>query len=233
MLLVAHRGAPTLATENTLRSVLIGQQLKADAVEFDVRATRDNVPVLLHDKTLERFWGRPERVEELDLAQIRTLSTRFADGVIDTIPTFEEVLDATTLQLVIDCKSASIIKTIADLLRQRGQFGRSRFVGEPGIMGEVRRIVPDAEIVMSWAQPEPPPPELLANVKPNGINLKWTPENASAYEKIAALGYFIWVWTIDDADNARKARDAGVAAIMSNDLEAIAPGVGRGQGEPS
>ena len=47
MLLVAHHDAPTHATKNTLRSILIGPHLQADAVEFDVRATRD-VAVAVH-----------------------------------------------------------------------------------------------------------------------------------------------------------------------------------------
>jgi glycerophosphoryl diester phosphodiesterase len=223
MLLVAHRGAPTRATENTLRSILIGQAMKADAVEFDVWSTRDGVPVVVHDKTLERFWGCNERVDEVDLSAMRKLTTRFADGVTDTIPTFEEVVAATTLQLIIDCKSPTAIPAIVGLLRDLGEFGRSKFVGHPSIMEVVRKTVPGAQIVMSWAKPEPPPRDLLDKVEPNAINLKWTPESATAYERIAALGYPVWVWTIDDADNARRARDAGVAAIISNDLETIVP----------
>src|SRR3954470_6711246 len=76
MLLIAHRGAPTQSTENTLRSILIAQRRKADGVEFDVRSTRDGVPVLLHDKTLQRLWGRPEAIDQVNLAEVRRLEVR-------------------------------------------------------------------------------------------------------------------------------------------------------------
>src|SRR6185312_1629404 len=180
---VAHRGAPTRAIENTLRSIRIAEDAGADAIELDVRATRDGVPVLLHDRTLERFFGDARPVDAVDLAGVRMLDARSPDGVVERIPTFEEVLDAT------------------------------------------RRAIPQARILMSWAKPELPPDELLARVRPFAVNLKWTDANAAAVPAYAAKGIAVWCWTVDDPDNARRARDAGVAAIISNDLDAIAPGL--------
>lgn len=58
---VAHRGDPYRFRENTLDSLRSGLDRGADAVEFDVRLTRDGVPVLLHDDTLERLWGWHDR----------------------------------------------------------------------------------------------------------------------------------------------------------------------------
>ncbi|WP_030559609.1 glycerophosphodiester phosphodiesterase family protein, partial [Streptomyces exfoliatus] len=62
---VAHRGDPYRARENTLRSVRSAVERGADAVEVDVRVTRDGVPVLLHDSTLERLWGQDVRLDRL------------------------------------------------------------------------------------------------------------------------------------------------------------------------
>ena len=46
---VAHRGDPYRVRENTIDSLRSALQRGADAVEIDVRLTRDGVPVLLHD----------------------------------------------------------------------------------------------------------------------------------------------------------------------------------------
>ena len=52
--LVAHRGGGSLAPENTLAAIRLGQSLGFRAHEFDVKLSKDNVAMLLHDATLER-----------------------------------------------------------------------------------------------------------------------------------------------------------------------------------
>ena len=54
---VGHRGDPYRVRENTLPSLRSAIERGADAVEIDVRLTRDGVPVLLHDASLKRLWG--------------------------------------------------------------------------------------------------------------------------------------------------------------------------------
>jgi glycerophosphoryl diester phosphodiesterase len=52
MLVIGHRGAAGLAPENTLESLQAGYDADADMLEFDIRLTSDNVPVLSHDARL-------------------------------------------------------------------------------------------------------------------------------------------------------------------------------------
>jgi len=51
---IAHRGAGKLAPENTLAAFRLGAQHGYRAFECDVKLSRDNVPFLLHDDTLDR-----------------------------------------------------------------------------------------------------------------------------------------------------------------------------------
>jgi len=51
---IAHRGAASLAPENTLAAARKAYELGADLWECDVRFTRDGVPILMHDATLRR-----------------------------------------------------------------------------------------------------------------------------------------------------------------------------------
>lgn len=53
-LIIAHRGASALAPENTLAAFKRAIDDGAEGIEFDVRLTRDGVPVVIHDATLER-----------------------------------------------------------------------------------------------------------------------------------------------------------------------------------
>lgn len=52
--IIAHRGGGALAPENTLAGLRIAHRLGCRGVEFDVMLTADEIPVLMHDETLER-----------------------------------------------------------------------------------------------------------------------------------------------------------------------------------
>jgi glycerophosphoryl diester phosphodiesterase len=52
--IIAHRGGGVLAPENTLAAIGLARNLGFRGVEFDVKLTRDAIPVLMHDDTLER-----------------------------------------------------------------------------------------------------------------------------------------------------------------------------------
>ena len=60
---LAHRGAGTLAPENTMAALRVGLAHGFRAVEFDAMAPRDDVPVLMHDPTLGRTTGGAGEVD--------------------------------------------------------------------------------------------------------------------------------------------------------------------------
>ena len=72
-LVIAHRGASLRAPENTLAAFHQAIHDGADAVELDVRLSRDGVPVVLHDASLERTTGVAAQVADVTLDQLRRL----------------------------------------------------------------------------------------------------------------------------------------------------------------
>ncbi len=85
---VAHRGDPYRVRENTIDSLRSALRQGADAVEIDVRLTRDGVPVLLHDETLKRLWEQDRPLRSLSWDEVRGLT----DG---GVPTLVDALAAT------------------------------------------------------------------------------------------------------------------------------------------
>jgi glycerophosphoryl diester phosphodiesterase len=68
---LAHRGDWRRAPENTLEALLAALEVPAcDGVEFDVRLSRDGIPVLLHDETLARVQHRAAHVRDLPAAEL-------------------------------------------------------------------------------------------------------------------------------------------------------------------
>lgn len=94
MYLIAHRGLHSKNTrENTLEAVLLGDKNNCiDGVEIDVRLTKDNKVVVIHDDIIDRVSDGSGKVREMSLERLR----RFNYGSIvkpSTINTLEEVLN--------------------------------------------------------------------------------------------------------------------------------------------
>ena len=94
--IVAHRGASALAPENTLAAFRQAINDGADALEFDVRLTKDGEVVVIHDGKLEGTTNGSGFVSEKTLSELQTLSAgawfhkKFS---VERIPTLDEVFN--------------------------------------------------------------------------------------------------------------------------------------------
>jgi len=70
---IAHRGAGKLAPENTLAAFRLGAQHGYRAFECDVKLSRDGLPFLLHDSTLNRTTSARGRAAERDWSELSRL----------------------------------------------------------------------------------------------------------------------------------------------------------------
>lgn len=94
--IIGHRGAAAYAPENTLVSLHTAADMDLEWVEFDVKLTRDQVPILFHDETLERTTNGSGKVAETDYEDIRALEAGswFADSFTGIkVPTLEEAIE--------------------------------------------------------------------------------------------------------------------------------------------
>jgi glycerophosphoryl diester phosphodiesterase len=88
VLIVAHRGLSVEEPENTMRSFRRAAEVGCDLIELDVHLSRDGVPVVIHDETLERTTNGIGRVADHTWAQLRSLDA----GRGEHIPALEDVV---------------------------------------------------------------------------------------------------------------------------------------------
>ncbi len=107
VVVTAHRGFSNEYPENTVLAFQKAAALPVDIIEFDIRATSDGVPVILHDDTADRTSDAAGRPEDHTLAELREHNFSYWEGSqvtghrLDepahadvTIPTFAEALEA-------------------------------------------------------------------------------------------------------------------------------------------
>lgn len=73
--IIAHRGYSCAAPENTIAAIQAALDLKVDFIEFDVRLTKDNVPIIFHDTTIIRTTNKKNlsRIGSLAFSEISSL----------------------------------------------------------------------------------------------------------------------------------------------------------------
>ncbi len=70
---IAHRGASSNAPENTRVAFQKAIDDGAEGLEFDVRLTKDGVPVVFHDASLRRIAQINYKISELTIAELRRI----------------------------------------------------------------------------------------------------------------------------------------------------------------
>lgn len=112
--IVAHRGASGYAPENTLLAFQKAIDLGCDKVELDVRLTKDEKVVVIHDDNVGRTTNGRGKVANLTLKQIKNLDCEEKQKV----PTLQEVIDLCKekIDLTIELKARGTAKPVYDLL---------------------------------------------------------------------------------------------------------------------
>lgn len=113
---VAHRGYAGAYPENTLPAITAAFDAGAEYIEVDVQLTRDGVPVLFHDRELQRLAEVKGCIHERDLSDLQKLSIhdrqRFPDSFesnrITLLTTFVDFLESHEMYAFVELKRVAI-----------------------------------------------------------------------------------------------------------------------------
>jgi len=243
---IGHRGNRAFAPENTLESFLEAVALGVDAIELDVHVSRDGVPVVFHDATLERTTDGIGTLASRSVTELKRLDAgaRFTRdngrtfpwrGRGVTVSTFDELIDALPSQLpcIIDVKTPAATEPLRHAVRRHGMAARIIVAGfDPQATRPLRGAgfalgASTSDVVaLLW-------PALLRRraALPQVQALCIPPRWHGLPVPIAALvrtlrgsGTVTHVWTVNDPAQARQLWDAGVQGIISDDPGLILAG---------
>ncbi|MEV8021669.1 glycerophosphodiester phosphodiesterase [Streptomyces sp. NPDC086554] len=214
---VAHRGDPYRFRENTLPSLRSALERGADAVEIDVRVSRDDVPVLLHDATLKRLWDHERPLSALSADEVRGLT---GYGV----PTLEEAIEATEgHRLMVDLPGATpeTVRTVIGTIADCGAAERAYYCAGARTMLAVRAADPAAEIALTWTSLAPPRRAVLDAIKPRWLNYRFTLLDRELTVQLQREGFLVSAWTPDTKRSMRRLVDIGVDSITTNRVDVL------------
>ncbi|HEX5415232.1 MAG TPA: glycerophosphodiester phosphodiesterase family protein, partial [Chloroflexota bacterium] len=202
---IGHRGAAGHAPENTLAALALGHALGADAVEIDVHLSADGVPVVIHDKTVDRTTNGSGAVAALELATLKSLdaSAGQANYAGVKLPTLEEVLRWARglARLAIELKSPAeselVDKTLA-LVREFGLLDQVFFISfDHAGLKLVREACPEAVIGALYSAAEDPV-AVAMTCGANAVCPRWSSVTRQQVEAAHRAGLAVSVWTANE-----------------------------------
>jgi len=232
---VAHRGESFWAPENTIAAIRLAWINKADGVEIDVRLTKDNKIVVIHDSNTKRTSGVAGKVNSKSLESLKKLDVGIRKGRkwhSERIPTLEEVFETVPhgkfVMIEIKCTTA-ILPILKNLLRRTNLRHSQIKLAGFGLkkMSEVKKAFPQFEvyrikrvdrenIILNSYRLN----RLIKSSKKNnldGLSLSYSGWlSKKKIEKIKSAGLKVFVWTVDNPSKALKLINSGADWIISN-----------------
>lgn len=231
--LIAHRGAGLHAPENTLSAMRFGVAQGFKMIEFDVKLSRDAVPILLHDDDLERTSNGSGRAADYSLAELQHfdfgswLDKKFAGEPILSLATLSRFAQQHTIACNIEIKpttgdevvtGALVAKAAAQLWQHSACLPLLSSFSEAALAAAKlaaphlpRGLLFEGPVPNDWAQRA----QALGCLSLNLDNQYVTQELVQAMHQ---SGYAVTVWTVNDAQRLAELRTWQVEGIFTDQV---------------
>lgn len=247
-LIIAHRGASAYLPENTMKAFRLAiEHHGVQMTEFDLHLSKDNIPVIIHDETLERTTNGTGLVSDKTLNELQKLDAGYYFKIEGSagfpcrskgikIPTFEELLKSFPkhpLAVEIKQKSRLLVHRAIELIKQYHHLdlcivgSKHHLVSK--IMREkyphIRRFCSERDVISLIAASKTSVLKndsyemTTASIPPycNGINL----DSKDWMDFLHRKKMTVFYWTINDADSAKRLAGNGADGIITNDAPLI------------
>ena len=226
----AHRGFNSILPENSLAAFGAAVAMGAEEIEFDVWFTKDGVPVILHDPTLERVSNGKGNVWDFTLDEIKALDFGGKEEALAgaSLPTLEEVLKKFSSHAVMNIHlktmgdSPECLERVVSLIHK---YDCEKYVyfmsGDEEILARLQKDFPH---IPRCAGGGKAPFEIVDRAIRFGctkIQLFAPHFNQEMIDRAHENNIICNVFFADNAEEAEKYLDMGIDTILTNDYHRI------------
>lgn len=210
----AHRGLPVKFAENSLQGFKYAATHGAEGVEFDVHLTKDKVPVVMHDETLDRTTNGTGYIKDYTLNEIRKFHLENGEPV-PLLSELFEILQDKDLYINLEFKTNKIhdvgIEAIVLSLAKQYHFVHPIIFSSFNCqtLKNCQKIDAQQQYCFLTKMPIPFPAHFIAKNHFAAIHPHWYLPS-----KITQR-----IWTVDKVSTAKKYFKLGVAGIFTNNFE--------------
>lgn len=231
--LIAHRGASAYAPENTLSAVRRAMEMRAEMVEVDVLLSKDGIPILLHDPSLNRTSSGQGLVTDYTLQELKLLdagswfSSEYAG---ETLPTVEELLALVKgkisvnleikTQALTDSLEGGIVQKVVDLVRKhdmRGYVIISSF--DPRAIRQLKEYAPEipgAILYNADLYGDKHPLDIVKDLNADAFNCSWKEIRQDWVDSLKYHKIPVNIYTVNSDSIMHQMLDMGVDGIFTD-----------------
>lgn len=227
-LVFGHRGASHDAPENTVAAFRLAETMGADGIELDTSLSRDGIPIVIHDLTLDKTTNGAGYVRDFTVKQIKALDAggKFSPQFKgEQVPTLDEVFGTIGSQMIVNVELKSVMlrsdgieRAVADIIRQHKAEQRvivSSF--NPLALRRFRSLAPEIPIGFLYSKDEPIYlPWLMIGLPHEARHPQHTLINSAYMHRTKRNSYRVNTWTVDDPLRMMQLRELGVDGIITN-----------------
>lgn len=216
---IGHRGARAHAPENTIKSFAKGIELGVNAIEFDVRQTKDGKIIVMHDDTVDRVTDGKGKVKDLTLEEIKTLV--IAGEKVPTLGEALDFIDKKVDRIVIELKETGLEDRVLKEIAAWEVVERVVIVSfYQEALQKMREINQNIEIGLLFATSLNPVKAAL-NLKAQYLLPRYNFAYTGLIKKAHEQGLKVVVWTVNDEKEVAEFVKKGVDGIASDRPEIL------------
>ncbi len=221
-MIISHRGANNLEPENTIPAFIKAINLGVDMIEMDVRITKDGVPVIFHDSSLNRLFGIDQSIHDLNLKEFQKLYLVSKNKEKIFLPTLEEVLStipkiSLNLELKDFTEDFSFERRVIELITSYGWEDYVWFASKRILVHKwLREYFPYKTILLQKKRDNFETLCLLKEIEPNAVQIRSQGLVSSFISKVHEFKINVFYFYADQKEAFELAIKKGVDGILTN-----------------
>ncbi|MEX0724010.1 MAG: glycerophosphodiester phosphodiesterase [Gracilimonas sp.] len=231
--IIAHRGASAYHPENTMSAFRAAYEMGAEMIELDVTLSKDGVPVVIHDETIDRTTNGKGLVSDFTLDELKNLDagTWFSKKHAgEPIPTLEEVLEFTRgkIALNIEVKPEAVTDEVRGGIEEKAWDLVKKYEMEEYVLfssfnyqaiTHLKEINVDIKAALLFEKKQSAkrsPGQLVDEYNADAFNCSYRQFSKKWAEEALEKGFPVFVYTVNSERRMKKMIKRGVRGIFSD-----------------
>jgi glycerophosphoryl diester phosphodiesterase len=232
--IAGHRGYAAKYPENTMPSFEAAIKHHADFIEFDIQMSKDGVPVIIHDQTVDRTTNGRGRVKSFTFAQLQALDAGSAfrpriNGC--KIPTLQQVLELAArnhMKIYPEIKGYRtksdiqvMIKQVIDAGFEDSAVVESIHYDDFKVVRSMSKKIQLAYLAINEEDVDQVLKTTVIDKRVQLFALHWLLYDSNIIREAHRVQVPVIAWTVDRLDDFKDLKHLGVDGIITNDLETM------------
>lgn len=209
VLIASHRGTHNDFPENSMAAFKRGIELGIDVIELDVRHTKDDSLVVMHDGSVDRTTNGTGKVADLTFEEVRKLRLKFNGQLTEEqVPTLEEALNLAKGKILVDLdiKTDRVTQIIKVVDRTQTASTTMFFLGR-GIYAKMVKEKNPAFRTLVRTHKAADIDSLFAITRSEAVHIDPSHNTVEVTAKIKKNGGRIWINSLGEIDKRAAAGD--------------------------